>query len=895
MRWIRRALVALGIVVVLAIAATPVYFLFAGWHSFPQTYGELAVDGLERPVEIHRDAHGIPTVVASTSHDLWFAQGYVHAQDRFWEMDFRRHVTSGRLAELFGASQVSTDIFLRAMDWSGTAEAELELIDDEARFMLDAYAQGVNAWLDGRRGTRLSFEHSLLPLTGAWWYRPEPWKPADSLAWIKAMAWDLSSVEDDLVRARLQLVDLGPDRSWQQLYPATPADHPPIVADGGGIVNGRWQPAQAHAGQSEDHDPTTLSPAPDDQVPDNLAPEEAGPLTGQPATDEEADITEDTPEIGDPDPLLVDPSSHDAHGSALQTLASGLDRAQLPRLIGRGDGVGSNSWAIAPHRSATGSTMLANDPHLEPSQPSAWYQVRLRCRIITDSCPYQVNGFSFAGLPGVVIGHTERVAWGLTNLNATTSELVYEELDGDRYHVGGQWRELDLRHETIRVAFGRDIDITIRATANGPLLSEVFEDAEHVVPDRRPRTTTRVDGAIALRWVALEPALTANAIPRLARVSDWDGFLEAVRYFDLPSQSLVYADADGNIGYVAAGRIPKGASDGSRVISADEAAAGWYAAYGAHERPWLLNPPSGVIVAANQAILPPGDEPVLTADPNLGFRAARIHDLLEVTDDLTVDDLAAIQLDTRNALAETLVPALLAISTNDEDVARLQQVLREWDQHDDAVSAGAAAFNVTWRHVLAHTFHDELPEWTHPEGGARWWEVVRRLLRHPHDVWWDNLTTVETESRDDILRYALVDAAHELREEFGSSSWRWGDLHQLPLTHATFGSSGIAPIERVFNRGPYAVSGGKDVINATGWDASEGYAVDWLPSLRMIVDFNDLDNSRWIQLTGQSGRPFHHHYIDQAELWRDGGYLPMAFSEEAIERVSFKTLTLHPQ
>ncbi|MEX2325143.1 MAG: penicillin acylase family protein [Nitriliruptoraceae bacterium] len=879
-RWIRRTLISLGIAVVVAVVATPVYFLFAGWHGFPQTYGELEVEGLERAVDVHRDTHGIPTIVASTPHDLWFAQGYVHAQDRFWEMDFRRHVTSGRLSELFGSSQIGTDKFLRAMGWYATAEAELELIDDETRLMLDAYAQGVNAWLEGRRGTRLSFEHSLLPVTGAWWYRPEPWQPADSLAWIKAMAWDLSSIEDDLVRARLQLVDLGPDRDRLDLYPSSPAEHPPIIVDGGGMVDGHWQPAEAHAGQFGA--PTDEFPSGE---PDGTGDEPAGTSSGP----------EGEPEIGNPDPLLVDPALGTTPNVALERLAAGLDSLTLPHFIGRGDGVGSNSWVVAPHRSATGSTMLANDPHLEPSQPSVWYQVRLRCRVVSANCPYQVNGFSFAGLPGVVIGHTAQVAWGLTNLNATTSELVLEQLDGDRYRAGDRWRELEQRNETIRVAFGRDIDITIRATHHGPLLSDVFEDAEHVVPARRPRAQRRYDEAVALRWVALQPALTANAIPRLARVTNWNEFLEALQYFDIPSQSVVYADADGNIGYVAAGRIPMSSADGRTVVAASETADDWHGTFGPHQRPWLLNPPSGVIVAANQAILPPRDEPALTVDPNLGFRASRIHDLLEGADDLTIDDLAAIQMDSYNTLATALVPALLAIDSTDDDVWRVQEVLGDWDYHDDADSAGAAAFNVTWRHVLAHTFHDELPEWAHPEGGARWWEVIRRLLERPNASWWDDLTTVETERRDDILQRALSDASQELQQQFGSAPWRWDDLHQLTLTHATFGSSGIAPIERLFNRGPFGLSGSKDVVNATGWDASEGYDVDWLPSMRMIVDFSDLDNSRWIQLTGQSGRPFHHHYVDQIELWQDGGYLPMVFSNAAIDTLSFKTLTLHPQ
>ncbi|MEX0706225.1 MAG: penicillin acylase family protein, partial [Nitriliruptoraceae bacterium] len=570
-------------------------------------------------------------------------------------------------------------------------------------------------------------------------------------------------------------------------------------------------------------------------------------------------------------------------------------------LLGRGDGVGSNSWVVSGDRSASGAPMLANDPHLEPSQPSLWYQVGLRCRPVSDACPYGVTGFSFSGLPGVVIGHTDRAAWGFTNLAANAADLVIERLDGDHHLDGDQRVEVLTRTETIRVAMGSDVEITIRETANGPLISDVGDDARDIATgrlgDQRDRRAAGYEHAVALRWAALQPTPTVAAIPRFARLSSWDDLLQAAALFEVPAQNIVYADVDGHIGFTPAGRVPVRAGHQPRVPLAawlDEHAE--VRTVRDDERPWLLDPPDGSIVAANQPILPRGDAPVLEDTPNMGHRAARIHDLIDAGGRLTVDDMLAIQLDTLNANASNLRRHLLAVSSDDERVTVIQQVVGKWDGHDDTGAPGAAAFNAVWRHVLAQTFHDELPDWAHPDGAARWWEVVRHLLERPASPWWDDLTTLEVTTRDDVLEIAMAEAHRELEHRFSSdpATWRWGAMHRLELEHATFGASGIRPLEWILNRGPFEIAGGKDVVNATGWSASEGYEVDAVPSMRMVVDLGDLDAGRWIQLTGQSGRPFHHHYADQAHLWARGDTVPLVHSERALRDVHWRVLTLSP-
>jgi len=551
---------------------------------------------------------------------------------------------------------------------------------------------------------------------------------------------------------------------------------------------------------------------------------------------------------------------------------------------------------VAPERSATGGALLANDPHLGPAQPSLWYQVRLRCAPVSEACPYDVAGYSFSGMPGIIIGHNADVAWAFTNLGPDVADLVVERIEDGTVLTAAGPVPLDVRTETIRVAGGDEVSHTVRTTPNGPVFSDVSDDAAELAAG----PLVEEDGAeyaVALRWTALEPGRTANAVPGLMAARDFATFRRAAADFEVPSQNLLYADRAGNIAYQAPGRIPvRAGHDGTVPVPGWTGAARWERYLAFDELPYTLNPSSGMIVTANQLVLPPGSSPFLHVDVSAGQRGGRIVELLEGRDDLTLDDLARIQLDNHNAKAATLVPFLLAVRSDDPSITVMQGLLAGWDLQDDADSAAAATFNATWRAVLARTFHDELPEWAWPTGGGRWMEVVRALLDEPESAWWHDDTLPERRTRDDVLLLALADAHVELTDRLGAdpAEWRWGALHTLTLTHQSFGSSGIAPIERLFNRGPLETSGGSDIVNANAWTAVDGYEVVWVPSMRMLMDLSDLDAGRWIHLTGQSGRPFHRHYIDQAERWRDGGYAPMAFTPSATAATAERTLTLRP-
>ncbi|MDA2810666.1 penicillin acylase family protein [Nocardiopsis sp. RSe5-2] len=853
-RWV---LIPLSVLLALALVAGGIGF-WAVQRAFPQVDGELAVPGLENEVTVYRDGNGIPQIYADTAEDLFKAQGYVHAQDRFWQMHFNRMTTSGRLAEMFGEEQVETDVYLRTMGWRRVAEQEYDLLEPETRAYLDAYADGVNAYLAGRDGGELGLEFSVLAALAPD-HGVEEWTPTDSLAWLKAMAWDLrGNMEDEIERA--SLLASGLDRGQvEELYPDYPEDeHPPIVdgdgedGDGGGDGEGREE----------------------DGADESLAP--AAPL--------------------------------------LQDVGAGLE--SVPSLLGpAGPGLGSNSWVVSGDHTASGLPVLANDPHLGPQMPSVWYQTGLHCTDPGEACPFDVTGFSFAGLPGIVIGHNADIAWGFTNLGPDVADLYLERIEDGAAIVDGGLEPLETREETVQVAGGEPVDVTVRSTRHGPVLSDAeaaldlrgFGEAPPVDADgeqvERAGAKPEDGGyAVSLSWTALTPGTTADAIFSMSSASDFEEFRDAARSFEVPAQNLIYADTSGTIGYQAPGTIPvRGKGDGRWPAPGWDSSYDWEGFIDFDDLPSVRDPESGVIVTANQAAAGSDYPHFLTEDWDYGYRAARIHELLQEEIDagtqLTPEDMVRLQMDNANLGAREVVPYLVDLhlgSPPEEgaDPAAAQALLADWDMDQDADSAAAAFYNAVWSRMLDLTF-DELPEEYPMDGSSRGWLVMSRLLEDPDSPWWEG---EEADGRDAVLAEAMRRAAAELSERFGDdpSEWRWGAMHTLTPTHPSLGTSGIGPVEWVFNGSPVETSGGSSTVNATGWDHTEGYAVTWVPSMRMAVDMADPDTARWIDLTGPSGHAFHPDRGSQTDAWAAGETVPMPFTREAVEKAAENTLVLTP-
>jgi penicillin amidase len=864
--------------------------------SLPQTTGSITLDGLSGPVDVKRDSYGIPQIYASSDADLFMAQGYVQAQDRFYEMDVRRHMTSGRLSEMFGKSQVKDDEFLRTLGWDRVAEKEYDTtLSASTKKYLQAYAKGVNAYLQGKDGKDISLEYAALGFTND--YKPEKWTPVDSVSWLKAMAWDLrGNMQDEIDRA-LMTTRLGPQQI-ADLYPDYPySRNEPIVTQG-----------------EYDEYTKTFNGG------DGSTGSSTSGTTG---------------------------STSSSSGSALTSQLAGLSNVldDLPTAVGvNGQGIGSNSWVVGGEHTITGKPLLANDPHLEASLPSVWYQMGLHCRTVSSKCQYDVTGYTFAGMPGVVIGHNQDIAWGMTNSGVDTTDLYLEKLSGDGYLNDGTTKPFTSRTETIKVAGGASKKIVVRETNNGPLLSDRNDELVKVGKKATVDTAApdRGDGyAISLRWTAEDPGTTMDAVFALDKASDWSEFRSASTKFDVPSQNLVYADTKNNIGYTLPGKIPtRGKGDGSLPVPGWDSKYDWTGYIPQAALPYEYNPKRGYIVTANQAVIDKDKYPyTLTTDWGYGTRSQRITDLIQSKIDgggkISTDDMRQMQLDDSSEIAKLLVPKLLKIDEPDPDVRQAQKLLEGWDYTQDADSAAAAYFNSVWRNILKLAFGNKLPkelrvkgqclfvspvdttgpadetnqkvrecgerdaDQAQPDGGDRWFEVVRKLMDDPTSDWW---TTPKSGTRpgasnmNQLFKRAMIDARWELTAKLGKDidTWSWGRLHRLFLKNQTLGTEGPAIVQYILNRGPWKLSGGEATVNATGWNAAGGYGVVWVPSMRMVVNLDNFDKSKWINLTGASGHAFSAHYTDQTGKWVNGELLPWSFSSKAVDNSTSDTLVLKP-
>jgi len=807
-------------------------------RSFPKTNGEITLSQLRQPVDIKRDKFGVPHIYASNLHDLFYSQGYIHAQDRFWQMDFWRHIGSGRLSEMFGESQIETDKVLRTLGWARVVEKELQSLDQESLLILEAYAQGVNAYLADHKSSDLSLEYAILKLINPS-YSPELWLPLHSLTWAKAMAWDLGGNMDEEIERAILYKSLTSEQI-DEIFPAYPADHPFIIP---GIEQTNLQ---NHTIDSEDE---------------------------------------------------VRLLWNDDLDKALETSRKRL--TMLDTILGpRGAGIGSNNWVISGQRTVSGKPLLVNDPHLGIQMPSIWYEIGLHCEPKNLQCPFEVTGFSFAGAPGVVIGHNNQIAWGFTNVGPDVQDLFIEKVNPEnpgQYEVNGAWVDFQKVNETIRVAGDDPVELEILYTRHGPVISSTylpdnFSDSAGI--DLPP------EYAISLCWTALQPSHTFPALWKMNLAQNWEEFRQAVSQFDVPSQNMVYADVQGNIGYQTPGRIPiRSSGDGLLPKPGWNDEYEWIGEIPFEELPNVFNPPAGFIATANNAVVSPGYPYLISKSWDLGFRAKRIVELIEdATAPIDIAYMQSIQGDNKDLSAEFMLPLLLELPAHDSRIKSAQDLLADWDYQNFMDSSAAALYAVIWKNTLALTFEDQLPEDYWPEGGSRWFEVMRNLVKEPSSWWWDKLSTFGIEDRDMILSQALSSAVQELETSQGKnlSNWNWGDLHLATFKNQSLGESGIAPIEALFNRGPFRTSGGESIVNAVGWSAQDPFLVDWLPSMRMIIDLSDFDQSLTIHTTGQSGHAFHPNYIDMADLWRTIQFHPMLWKRSVVEQNSKANLRLIP-
>ena len=847
----------LTILVLAGMLAAGGYFYLR--RSLPQIDGAATVAGLTAPIDIIRDADAIPHVFAANKADALFGLGYVHAQDRLWQMELQRRIGHGRLSEVLGAAALPQDRFLRTVGFGRAAKSAWASTPESAKQQIGAYVAGVNAFISTHHGSRLPPEFSLLR------FEPEPWSGVDVLVWVKMMAWDLSAnyafelLRHDLARA------VGPER-MAQLMPAYP------IA-GLSILQNRPEGADESAG--------------------------AGGAT-QPGANPAA-LTSKSPSYL-PD-LPHPPRRLPSWSAALAASLSQGDPVVRDVLLGsaKGEGLGSNNWVVDGTLSASGKPLLANDPHLSARLPSTWYLAHVT------GGDFEMIGATLPGTPAVALGRNRDIAWGATNVAADVEDLYLEKLNdaGTHAEFRGAQEPLTIIPETIVVKGAEAVHLNVRVTRHGPLVSDAI-NANNAASSTEPKPP--VLEPLAFRWTALDgDDSTVAAFLKLNDARDWDQFTGALREFVTPSQNFVYADVNGHIGYYAPGRIPIRASgDGSIPAEGWSGNAEWTGWIPFEELPHLYDPPEHFIVTANHRPAPPSYRYLLGLEWPEPYRAQRIHDLLSgVREDgtrgdrkLTADDFARIQADTLSLHAKALLPLLL--SHAQPDAGPQQQavaLLQKWDGASGPDSGAAAIFGA-WFHYLAPVLAaDDLGKPLADRYSERFTFVTRfivRTLSSNDSTWCDDKTTDAQETCDDAVTKALREAVADLTERLGSdiSRWRWDSVHRAVFPHQ--GLDAVKALRPILSR---SVPNGGDwsTVNVAPAAAEAPYDQKQLPGYREIIDLSPANDSRFLDAVGQSGHFLSPHYDDFLGDWRAVRHKKMRMERPDVEAGAIGRLHLTPR
>ncbi len=853
--------------IVLIVLLAVIVLLFGGGFAYylsilnspqPQIDGNLQGKGLKDSVEIIRDANGIPHIYAKNMHDLFFAQGYAQAQDRWWQMEFFRKTCGGRIEELTGkkASLVNTDIYLRSLGLDDVCKKEYDLFTPDQRAQLDAFAEGVNAYIAGRSPGQLSVNYSILGLTGVK-FKVEPWTAMDTLAMAKLMAVDLGLTRDlEITRTKLYNL-LGAEMAEKWLVPAWPI------------------------GQK----PTTLLDE-DIKMLEKSAPPVTSPVSEPPLQPVAATAGQifDDPSIG------------------------------LKQLIGDQAGTGSNSWVATGSMTQSGKPLLANDPHLGLQQPSIWYEVALHCSDDGTGQPFDLAGFTFASMPGVVSGHNNYIAWGETNVYPDVNDQYMIKVNPDnplQYEWNGKWRDMTVREEKISFGDGKPaVNIKVRLTHLGPITNDNKYDSK----------TGELGGynnkdPLALHWTALEPSRIALAILALGKARNWDDFRSALKDWDVPSQSLIYADTKGNIGYQMPGKVPIRPQNYAGQVPAP----GWTSEYEWKGyipydlMPRTYNPSRNFIVAANQEVAPPDYYEFLNQqlgpDVNAnfgskynkwvyGYRSQRIYELIKQLAPNTVATYQSIQGDNKYLPADELLPYLAKLKFDDADVSDARDWLLKWDRFCSVDSPQTALYAEFWMKLNNNIFQNKMGDAAKADGVDREMWAVNLLLQNPSDPWWDDPATNDIkETRDDVLIRSFKEGYAATVTALGKdrSQWKWGSLHKATPVSNPLGASGIGLIESLVNCGPVPAGGNSECVDSNEWYASNGnFSIRLIPSMRIIVDMGDLSKGVSMNSTGQSGHPGNPWYGDMLVPWSKVQYHPMLWTRQQVEAGTAHKLILNP-
>ncbi len=788
-----------------------VTFIIAGWifynmlsSSLPQYTGEITSSKITSDIEVYRDSFAVPYIIAQSDEDVAFALGYLHAQERLFTMDFIKRAGEGRLSEILGEKAIPFDKMFRTVGIKRNIEKNLNQNDPTVMNILQAYSNGVNAYLKECQGN-YAIEFDVLG------YQPEEWKPIHSLIVIKMMAWELNiSWWTDLSFAEL-IQKLGKEKVLE-ILPDYPENAPTIIAD-----NFKYLPA--------------------------------------------------------------------VNSTLVET-----DKAFRKLMGWTGTHIGSNNWVVNANKSVSGKPIIANDPHLAFSAPGKWYAAVIKSK------EWNAAGVTLPGVPGIVIGKGENISWVLTNVMNDDSDFYVEKLDSSRtkYFIDGQWQNLKIIKDTIKVKDGKDQIITIKETQRGPIISNihpfnfVYNNDEMDIPP------------ISMRWSGNEFSNEMLAFYKINKAQNWNDFRDAVKYFGIPGQNFVYADAQGNIGYIMGARIPlRNSNNPTLVFDGTTSENDWKGFVPADEIPVILNPVDNFIASANNKTLKNFKYHISNLwEPS--SRIDRIRELLTSKQKHSVKDFKKYHMDQVSPYAKTIAAYILesfeGIKVKDKNLNISLELLRKWDFEMNKDSQTPAIYAVFLKYLLKNIYYDEMGEDLYNRlvflSNVPYRSLLQ-ILEKPESIWFDDIKTKKRETREEIIRKSLADALTYLEDKFSTdlTNWQWGTIHKVTFKHAFSGN--FSPLDKYINIGPNEIGGDGTTIFNTEYPfaaSNENYSVfkheefeNVLgPSMRFIFDFANPDEFYLILTTGQSGNVMSDHYKDQNPLWLKGSYMKIKTDETSI-------------
>jgi penicillin amidase len=849
----------------------------------PQLDGSIAVPGISSKVRVVRDERGVPTIEAATLEDLFFAQGYVTAQDRLWQMDTMRRAAAGELSEVIGEDTVKMDREQRILGLRIAAEAAEKNISARDRAYFDAYARGVNAFLDSHRD-RLSLEFRLLK------YTPRPWTVTDSLLVGARMVQDLNhySYERALTREQI-LAKVGPQLTADLYVNSSWRDRTP------GDVRRIDQEPAGDSGEDDDDD-EEVDPEGGNgrlisgRVPQGLKPAFSQSLNG----------------AAEAAPL----QSFSLHAARLQSpsiySANFWDNALEQTDAFR---PGSNNWVVSGQHTVSGKPLLSNDMHLDHQMPNLWFEAHLKIHNGTSNdtkaAPnsaittgnFDVAGVTLPGIPFVIVGHNQRIGWGFTNVGPTVEDDYIEEFNEQgQYKTPAGWRDARHRRETIHVKGKPDVTLDVVTTRHGPIINDLLPT--ELIPGETRK--------IALRWTLQDGE--GLVFFDVDSAQNWDEFRKAFSTFGAPGQNVMYGDVDGHIGYQATGRVPiRAAGDGSLPVSGSDDAHEWKGWIPFAQMPHVYDPPGGILATANGRITPAGYKYSISTDWDAPWRTDRIYRVLESGKKFAPADMLALQMDVSSTYdrfcADKFVYAVDHAASASDRAKRAVEILRDWDGRMSADSAAPTIETKARQELARLLLEPKLGAASHgPNRGVLSWKSYRWGMS---SVWLENVLTKQparwlppgysdygsllTAAVENVVKQTrlVVDDPSNIASlaPSGLSQWKWGKNYPVEIDHLVL--SQLPVIGRFTGPGLHPLSGSDHTVKAVG----RGFG----PSERLTWNFANFDESTLNVVTGESGILLSPYYMDQWAAWYGGSTFAFPFSPAAVEQHRAHEMTLEPR